>query len=111
MDEICPACGTVHQGFSGRDGQHHSFWQCRRCNVTLFTIRTESGWEVHGEALAASLCPDIVRLYEYHKMLRTFTSFIGNRMIYALIKLTEDADSMSAFYTGLMTLHKEYEHV
>lgn len=111
MDEICPACGTVHQGFEGRPGQHHSFWQCRRCSTPMFTIRVGESWEVHGEAQAVSLCADIRKLREYHTMLRSFGTFIGHKVLYAITKLTEDADSMSAFYQGLMTIHKEHNHV
>jgi hypothetical protein len=105
VDEICPACGTVHLGFAGREGQHHSFWQCRKCAVKLFTIRVGSTWEVHGEALAVTMCPDIKRLREYYEMLRSFGTFIYHDVLARITKLTEDADSMSAFYDGLQKLH------
>jgi hypothetical protein len=107
MDEICPACCTVHQGFAGREGQHHSFWQCRRCGVDLLTIRVGDTWEVHGEGLAAKMCPGILRLREYHEMLRSFGTFIYHPVLNNILKLTEDADSMSAFHDGLHKLHND----
>jgi hypothetical protein len=111
MDEICPACGTVHQGFDPRPEQHHSFWQCRRCGVELTTMRMFTGWEVHGNALAASLYPDISKLREIHGMLRSFATFIHHRVLNDIEKLTLDSETLTEFRHGLMKLHKDYTHV
>lgn len=109
MDETCPKCSVIHQGFEPQwPEQLRAFWQCRRCGTHLVTVRkdTASPWTVlvyDAEAHPMSL------FKKNHDMIKSWATFLQHSVTDGILKLTQTAADAKAFYDGLSALHDKHE--